>query len=182
MLLLIYKFLYTYSHYTLLSVRTIIGHDYKFVAALSYLILQYNKVFAASCYNRKHTVASSFQGAYNRQHWSNSNATASTNHRTIILNMCRISKRTNYVCYVVALVKATQLSRRQANLLYNNGYSTTFYVGIGNGQRHTFAIIANADDYKVACLTALCNQWGFNLKKENLLRELFFQYDFVHGR
>ena len=54
------------------------------------------------------------------------------------------------------------------------------YIGIGNGKRHALAFIVYTDDYKVACLAALCNQRSLYLKKKNFLRELFLTDDFEH--
>ena len=45
---LVDEFLDTYSYYALFAVRSVIGHDDKFVAALAYLIFKYYEVLATS--------------------------------------------------------------------------------------------------------------------------------------
>ena len=83
--------------------------------------------------------------------------------------MGRIAERTNYVSDVVAFIKTAQLCRRKTYLLHNNGYRAALNVCISNGQRHPLAILTNTYNDEIACLATLCYQWGFNLKKINLL-------------
>ena len=109
MFFLIYELLDTNSNNALFAIRSVIGHYDKFVAALTYLILKNDKVFATSCNNRQYSVARSFQGTNDRKHWSYANTTTCTYYSTEVFYMSRIAKRTYNVCDIIAFIKTAQL-------------------------------------------------------------------------
>ena len=111
MLFLIDEFLNTYCHNTLFAIRSVIGHDDKFVAALAHFVFKDYKVLATSGYYRQHTVASSLQCTDNGKHRSYANATASTYYCTEVFYVSRIAKRTYNVGYIIAFIKAAQFCR-----------------------------------------------------------------------
>ena len=179
-MLLLDELLYADSHNTLLSVRAVIGHDDKLVAALAHFVLKNDKVARTSGNDREDTVARSLQGTHYGKHRSHSHSTAGTNHRTELLDVCWITERTNHVGNIITFVQLTEFCRRKTYFLYNNGYCTLLNVCIGNGKRHTLALVTYSDNDKVTCLAALGNHWCLNLEEEYLLRKLVFSNNLIH--
>ena len=102
---LLYEFFNTYGHYSLFSVRAVVGHDDEFVATVSHFIFKDYEVARASCDDREHTVTGSFQCPDDRQHRSHSHSTSGTNHGTEVFDVCRIAKWSHHVSYVVTFIE-----------------------------------------------------------------------------
>ena len=53
-------------------------------------------------------------------------------------------------------------------------------IGTGYGQRHTFPLFSNADNYEMTGLPGFGYQRGFDFKLEDLFGKAAFGYDSVH--
>ena len=87
---------------TLLAVRAVVGHNNHFIAALSHLVFQDDKVLRTTSHNGEDSVASSLQRLYDGQHGSHAQTTSGTDYRTIILYPCGVTQRAYHVGHVVA--------------------------------------------------------------------------------
>ena len=179
-LLALNHLLNTNGYHTLLSVASIVSHDDDFVGMLAHFVLKNNQLLRTSSKHRNHLIACLFECLDDRQHRCHTHTTTSTNNCAEVFNMGSLTQRTYYVCDVITFIQVTKFCGRISNLLHYESDSTIYRVGICNSEWHTFAFITNTHDNKVTRLARLSNQWGFNYKLENLLRELLFLNDFVH--
>ena len=179
--LLVDEFLDTNGYHAFLAVATVIGHDDEFVAGTANFLFHDDQFLVSSGDDREHSVASCFQGTDDREHRGYADTTTSTDDRTEILDVGRISERTYHVVNLLALIECAEFGRGEPYLLNHQGDSSLFDVGIGNGERHTLTVGIHTDDDEVTCLAALGNQWCFHIEAEYLLRVLYFSDNLVHS-
>ena len=82
--------------------------------------------------------------------------------------MGRVAEWSHHVVNLIALVQSAELGRGETYLLYHQRDGAFLDVGIGDGQRHTFAVVIYTDDDEVASLAALGDEWSFHIETEYL--------------
>ena len=102
---------YTYRHNTLLTGRTVIGHDDDLVGPLRQFILQDKEVFVTGRKDGDDSIAGFLERLSNRQHRRSTYASAGTYHRAVFLDARRFTERTNYIMDAVARVERQQFMR-----------------------------------------------------------------------
>ena len=97
--------LYTYCHYALLTIRTVVGHDDDLVRMLAHLVLEDDEFLCAASQDRDDLVASSLKSLDDREHWSYSHTASGAHDSAELLNVSGLTQRTHDVSNVVALVE-----------------------------------------------------------------------------
>ena len=90
------------------------------------------------------------------------------------------AQRTDHVGDIVPLIQVAQTGGRKSHLLYYQCDSAFDRIGTGYGQRHTFPLFSNADNYEMTGLPGFGYQRGFDFKLEDLFGKAAFGYDSVH--
>ena len=151
----------TYGDDTLLSGRTIVGHDDHFVRPLSQFIAEDEQVFVAGGKDGNDFIAGFLEGFGDRQHRCSAHTAARTYDCSVFLNTRSATERTDYIVDIVTGVECQQFMGRSAYLLNDKGDSPFFNVSTGDGQGHAFRIGVHADDHKVTGTTTTGNKRSF---------------------
>ena len=147
-----------YGDYTLLAIRPVVSHDDDFVRVLTYLVLEDDKILAASCQHADNTIAGSLQSLDDGQHRSHAHTTAGTDDGAEVLDVSSLAQGTYDIREFVAHVEVAQLGAGVTHLLHHEGDGACLHIGIGNGERHTFALLTDADDDEMTGTPSLGNQ------------------------
>ena len=145
----------THGHDTLLTIRTIVGHDDNLIRVLAHLVLQDNQILRAACEHADDAVAGSLQRLDDRQHRGHSYPTPGTDHGAEILDMSSLAQRAYDVRQFIAHIQVAELRGAHAHLLHDEGDGASLRVSISNGQRHALTLLAHADDDEVTGTTSL---------------------------
>ena len=86
-----------YCNYTLLTGRTVIGHDDHFVGPLRQFIAEDEQVFVTSREHRDDFIAGFLEGLRDWQHRRSAYTTAGTNDRSVFLDTCCATERSDDV-------------------------------------------------------------------------------------
>ena len=82
--------------------------------------------------------------------------------------MCGFAQRTDHVGDIIPFIQVAQTGGRKSHLLYYQCDSAFDRIGTGYGQRHTFPLFSNADNYEMTGLPGFGYQRGFDFKLEDL--------------
>ena len=99
------------GHHAFFSITAVVGHDDGLVAVGTHLVLKDDEVFRTAGEHAQHAVASGFQCLDDGEHGSYTNTTSGTDHRTEVLDVGGVAKRTHHVGHIVANVQVAQLDR-----------------------------------------------------------------------
>ena len=156
--LALYHLLHAHGHQSLLSQRTIVGHNDQFIRHRSQLFAQNDEFCCAGCQHGDNAVACLLEGACDRQHRCCTYATASTDHCAEWLDGGSFAQWTYQVCHFIACLECHQLGTTHAYALYHQRDGAAFRVRICNSEWHTFAMFVHAHHHKVTCATTIRNQ------------------------
>ena len=109
--LLIDELFDTDSYNTFLAVTSVIGHDNQFVTGSANFIFHDYQFLVAASNHRENTVACSFEGTHDREHWSYTYTTARTDYCTIVLDMGWVAERTHNIMDFISFVEITEFGR-----------------------------------------------------------------------
>ena len=174
-------FLHADSHDALLAVRTVVSHDDDLITCGANLILKNDEFFASACNHADNAVASSLESLNDGQHRSRSYTSTCAKHGAVVLDMSCTTKRSNHICNVITFVQSTELTCAGTNRLDYKRDGSLIFIASGYRQRHSLALLINANNDEVACFASLCNQRSFNVQAENFLAELNFLYNLEHS-
>ena len=165
---LVDELLDAYGYYAFLAVASVVGHDDELIAGCTHFIFHDDEILASTCDNAEHPIARSLQRLDDRKHWSHTYATTGTDHGTEVLDVGRVSEWTYHVVNLIVLVQGAELGRRKSYLLYHQCDGAFLDISIGDGERHTLAVVIYTDDDEVASLAALGDEWSFHIETEYL--------------
>lgn len=132
-------FFHSFSHQTLLAIRTVISHDNYFIRTFPHFLFQNDQVLGTTRQYGNHPVTCNLQSLHDRQHRCHTYSTSGTHNRSEIFNVSSFSQRTHYVCNVIALVQFTQAGRRKTDFLHHQRNRSLYRIGCSNGKRHTLS-------------------------------------------
>ena len=171
---------YAFGHQSFAAITAVVGHDDDLVRTFAYFVFQDNQLFASSGQHGNHAVARCLQGFDDGKHGSYAYSSSCTYHRTEFFDMRGFAQRTDHVGDIVPLIQVAQTGGRKSHLLYYQCDSAFDRIGTGYGQRHTFPLFSNADNYEMTGLPGFGYQRGFDFKLEDLFGKAAFGYDSVH--
>ena len=168
------------GHQTFLPVAAVVGHDDDLVAGGTHLFFQDNQFLGASGQDGDDAIAGSLQSLYDGQHRGDSHAASGADHGAELLDVRGLSQGAYDVGDVVAFVQFAEAGGGEAYFLHHEGDGAGHGVSFGNGEGHTFALLAHTDDNEVPGLARPGDERCFNHELEDLLGEMFFVENLVH--
>ena len=176
------EFLKRFGNETLAAIRTVVSHEDDVVSESSHFVLHEEQAFVTGTHDDGDLVACSLEGLNDRVHRGDTHATAHANHVAKILDVGRRAERAHEHGNIVTDFELGKFGGGLANRLENQGDRAFSRVGIGDGERHAFAVIlVRLEDDKLAGLTLLGDQRGLDAEHVDRGRHLFFKENFCHS-
>ena len=161
------EFLQRFGHETLAAVGAVVGHENDFVGEGGHFFLHEEEALVTGAHDDRHLVAGLLHGLDNRVHRGNAHATAHANHVAKILDVGRGTQRAHEHRDIVTDFELGEFGGGLTDGLENQGDGAFSRVGIGDGERHAFAVVlVRLEDDELAGLTLLGDQRGLDAELE----------------